>query len=174
MRMQLDPLSMELGTPLGEAGIAPLNRRSPAYVRWTQKSLNRVSSAGLTVDGRFGPRTQGAVQVFQRSRGLTADGVVGPRTEAALVAAGASRPPVTATNGARTIPAPTGVPRHAAVVVPLLLPVLVTIPTSRPLISSVWRKPFEPCRRSARRGPGLTRQGRGSVLGTSAATAVGR
>jgi peptidoglycan hydrolase-like protein with peptidoglycan-binding domain len=70
-----------------------IDRRSPAYVRWVQESLNRVSGAGLTVDGRFGPRTRGAVQAFQGRHGLAADGVVGPRTEAALVAAGAPRPP---------------------------------------------------------------------------------
>src|SRR5215217_5911591 len=70
-----------------------IDRRSSAYVRWMQEALNRVSGAGLTADGRFGPRTRGAVQAFQRGHGLPADGVVGPRTEAVLVAAGAPRPP---------------------------------------------------------------------------------
>jgi peptidoglycan hydrolase-like protein with peptidoglycan-binding domain len=69
------------------------DRRSPAYVGWVQESLNRVAGAGLTVDGRLGPRTRGAVQAFQGRHGLVADGVVGPRTEAALVAAGAPAPP---------------------------------------------------------------------------------
>ena len=69
------------------------DRRNPAYMRWVQEALNRVARAGLTVDGRFGPGTRGAVRTFQGRRGLPADGVVGPRTEAALLAAGAPRPP---------------------------------------------------------------------------------
>src|SRR4051794_5593622 len=69
------------------------DRRSPAYIRWVQESLNRVAGAGLTTDGQFGPRSRAAVQAFQRGHGLPGDGVVGPRTEAALVAAGAPAPP---------------------------------------------------------------------------------
>lgn len=69
------------------------DRRSPAYVRWVQASLNRVGSARLAVDGDFGPRTRAAVITFQRSRNLTPDGIVGSRTEAALIAAGATAPP---------------------------------------------------------------------------------
>src|SRR5215216_3700272 len=89
------------------------DRRSPAYVRWVQESLNRVSSAGLTADGRFGPGTRGAVQVFQRGHGLPADGVVGPRTEAVLVAAGAPTPPGAGASTPvvpRPSPAPSGGP----------------------------------------------------------------
>lgn len=45
----------------------------------------RVQRAlGIPADGRFGPRTQGAVRAFQRTHGLPADGVVGPRTAARL------------------------------------------------------------------------------------------
>ena len=73
---------VERDTLLGET-----DRRSPAYVRWVQEALNRLAGAGLTVDGRLGPRTQGAVKTFQGRRGLPADGVVGPRTEEALVTA---------------------------------------------------------------------------------------
>lgn len=38
----------------------------------------------LTVDGKFGTKTENAVKAFQRLYGLTVDGVVGPKTWAAL------------------------------------------------------------------------------------------
>jgi len=40
---------------------------------------------GLTVDGVFGPETDGAVRAFQDALGLTVDGIVGPSTWRALV-----------------------------------------------------------------------------------------
>lgn len=82
--MSIYPGLMTFDRPLGET-----DRRSPAYVLWVQASLNRVQSAGLAVDGKFGPKTRQAVQAFQRRAGLAPDGIVGSRTEAALIAAGA-------------------------------------------------------------------------------------
>ena len=59
-------------------------------VRQVQTWLNSVRSrvpgiAQLTVDGIFGPITQGAVIAFQRHFGLTPDGIVGPITWGELV-----------------------------------------------------------------------------------------
>jgi peptidoglycan hydrolase-like protein with peptidoglycan-binding domain len=34
----------------------------------------------LTVDGSFGPQTEGAVKYFQEDTGLSVDGIVGPYT----------------------------------------------------------------------------------------------
>ena len=71
----------------GAPATRPLLRRGargPA-VRDLQQRLN-VRLAGvpgyrpLVVDGIFGPRTQAAVQGFQRRHGLRPDGVVGPAT----------------------------------------------------------------------------------------------
>jgi peptidoglycan hydrolase-like protein with peptidoglycan-binding domain len=106
----------------GSVRLGETDRRRPVYIRWVQEALNRVSGAGLKVDGRLGPLTQGAVKAFQRGRRLPADGVVGPRTEAALVAAGAPRPPVTAPSSPPPKPVPPSVPRFADVVAPLPTP----------------------------------------------------
>jgi hypothetical protein len=51
-----------------------------AAVKELQMKLNKVSGAGLTVDGDFGGRTDVAVRNFQRFFGLPPDGVVGPKT----------------------------------------------------------------------------------------------
>ena len=53
-------------------------------VRQVQDQLNYKLSSSLSVDGRFGPGTEGAVRDFQASVGLPVDGVVGPSTWVAL------------------------------------------------------------------------------------------
>ena len=49
-----------------------------ALVKTLQQKLH------INVDGNFGPKTEGAVRVFQRDHGLVPDGIVGPRTWIAL------------------------------------------------------------------------------------------
>ena len=46
----------------------------------TLQHLLGARGHAVTVDGIFGPRTDGAVRDFQRQKGLTVDGIVGPYT----------------------------------------------------------------------------------------------
>ena len=50
----------------------------------TNVSQLQTLLGGLTVDGKYGPKTQQAVMDFQTKNGLKADGIVGPLTMAAL------------------------------------------------------------------------------------------
>src|SRR5262245_55614095 len=70
-----------------------VNRKSPQYVIWVQRELNRLGYGFLEEDGIAGAHTKAAVVRFQRRVGLTADGIVGPATEAALVRISGSNPP---------------------------------------------------------------------------------
>lgn len=54
-----------------------------AAVLEMQRLLNQYGY-GLTVDGKFGPKTENALKMFQASNGLTADGICGADTWAAL------------------------------------------------------------------------------------------
>ena len=50
-----------------------------------QKLLNEKQGAGLTVDGIFGVKTDGAVRAYQKANALEVDGIVGPKTWGALL-----------------------------------------------------------------------------------------
>ena len=84
-----------------EAPENEINRHSPDYVRWVQRSLNQILGLRLAVDGIIGRQTRSAVRSFQQERGLKVDGIVGSQTESELIAAGASSPP-----GATLVPRP--------------------------------------------------------------------
>lgn len=49
-----------------------------------QADLNKLTGAGLTVDGWFGTKTAAALAAFQRAHGLTPDGLIGPASWAAV------------------------------------------------------------------------------------------
>jgi len=57
-------------------------------VKQLQSALNE-HGASLSVDGKFGGLTNGAVKDFQRSHDLQVDGVVGPKTQGALTGSAA-------------------------------------------------------------------------------------
>lgn len=72
---------------LAAARPLPAAPRYPGLVRRGSvgEAVRRVQRrVGVTVDGRFGPRTEAAVRAFQRAHGLTADGIVGPKTWVAM------------------------------------------------------------------------------------------
>jgi hypothetical protein len=49
-------------------------------VKWLQAALNKLTDAGLIVDGIYGEKTKEAVRMFQQANGLQVDGVAGPIT----------------------------------------------------------------------------------------------
>ena len=72
---------------------AEFNRKSRAYIKWVQRSLNRPMNARLVIDGIIGTNTRRAIRNFQRWVGIRVDGIVGSQTERALIRAGAGSPP---------------------------------------------------------------------------------
>ena len=61
-------------------------RHGSLRVRTIQKRLRTLGYTPGPVDGRFGPRTAGAVAQLQADHRLAADGAVGPRTSKLLLA----------------------------------------------------------------------------------------
>jgi putative chitinase len=69
----------------GEVAPAPggrpvLHRRASGEAVVELQAALRDNGFALAVDGAFGPATELAVRLWQRSRGLVPDGIVGPRT----------------------------------------------------------------------------------------------
>ena len=58
--------------------------RYAALVRALQRGLDRAGFTPGPIDGLYGPRTEDAVEVFQRAHGLRVDGIAGPITLSAL------------------------------------------------------------------------------------------
>jgi peptidoglycan hydrolase-like protein with peptidoglycan-binding domain/tetratricopeptide (TPR) repeat protein len=58
--------------------------KNAALVRSLQRRLDGQGYSPGPVDGRYGRRTENAVEMFQRARGLRVDGIAGPLTFAAL------------------------------------------------------------------------------------------
>lgn len=57
---------------------------SGSDVEKLQNYLNQVGDYGLTVDGKYGPKTQEAVKKYQSSNNLTVDGIAGNQTWGSL------------------------------------------------------------------------------------------
>jgi peptidoglycan hydrolase-like protein with peptidoglycan-binding domain len=76
--MGLDPRAFRTDTA---ANGVPLD---PAVVRGVQRRLRQVGFYHGSADGMWGPRTQEAVERFQRSRGLEPTGDLNPMTASAL------------------------------------------------------------------------------------------
>ena len=57
---------------------------SGSDVKKLQNYLNQVGNYGLTVDGKYGSKTQAAVKEYQKSNNLTVDGIAGNQTWGSL------------------------------------------------------------------------------------------
>lgn len=77
---------------------AEVNRRSPIYIKWVQRSLNKLLGTRLRIDGIIGPQTRSAVRRFQGQSRIRVDGIVGPQTERALILKGTDKPPTAVTD----------------------------------------------------------------------------
>ena len=78
--LQQPPEQPEQPPPLQTQSQYPVGSMS-----WLQDSLNEVASAGLEVDGEYGPATNKAVREYQTENGLVADGWAGPETISAII-----------------------------------------------------------------------------------------
>jgi peptidoglycan hydrolase-like protein with peptidoglycan-binding domain len=73
------------GAPSWDPGECQLLQgNSGAGVKAMQRGLNSCYSAGLSIDGNFGPNTRAALIAVQKRIGVSADGIFGPKTRGAM------------------------------------------------------------------------------------------
>lgn len=74
---------------------AEVNRTSKNYIKWLQRQLNRIESAGLAVDGLMGLNTSNAIRAFQKKYGVVypPDGKPSETLDGFLIMFGATPPP---------------------------------------------------------------------------------
>ncbi|MDQ7877379.1 peptidoglycan-binding protein [Microbacterium sp. QXD-8] len=85
---QVDPMAyiaarLTTGSTAGGANGWYASNGGAAYITRIQELLKAVGYS-ITVDGKDGPQTQGAVRDFQSKNALTVDGIAGPFTKAVL------------------------------------------------------------------------------------------
>jgi hypothetical protein len=57
------------------------------YIKWVQRSLNRILGSGIVVDGKLSEKYRNAVRQFQQQSGLTVNGQVDSKTQNKLILA---------------------------------------------------------------------------------------
>lgn len=79
--MGLDPAQFQARNTAGQEGGVPLD---PGVVRGVQNRLRQLGLYAGRAHGVWGPRSQAALERFQKSRGLEATGDLNPMTASAL------------------------------------------------------------------------------------------
>lgn len=77
------PTPVPPAAPPGELNVDNLRLVRRGNDGWPVRVVQGLLNGGgvpCTIDGDFGPQTDGAVRTFQRAHGLAADGIVGPNT----------------------------------------------------------------------------------------------
>jgi hypothetical protein len=110
-------------------------------IKKIQTLLNARSSAGLVVDGMFGPRTREAVIAYQRAVHLRPDGIVGIQTLASLAFADPKKPLTLGRPVEFGSSAPGAAPRPGAASAPGAGLSPGARPVPAPLITAASRRP---------------------------------
>jgi peptidoglycan hydrolase-like protein with peptidoglycan-binding domain len=92
---------------------APAPELSSDTVKQVQTALQQQGYYKGTIDGLWGPETQGSLKSFQQAKGLTPDGQLGPQTMAALNLSNANtasttQPPANSATSSTSQPASNG------------------------------------------------------------------